>query len=68
MSAIFGGADGILVNSFKQPFDNCDEFSRRIARNQQLILKHESYLNKVLDPAAGSYYIENITKDLLKNK
>ena len=66
MSAIFGGADGILVNSFKQPFDNCDEFSRRIARNQQLILKHESYLNKVLDPAAGSYYIENLTKDLLK--
>lgn len=61
MSAILGGADSLTV----QPFDiaDCppDEFSERMARNQQLILKEESWFGKVADPSAGSYYIENLT-------
>jgi methylmalonyl-CoA mutase len=50
------------------PFDHHvrqpDEFSKRIARNQQIILSEEAYLDKVEDPAAGSYYIEKLTEDL----
>ncbi len=61
MSASLGGSDTISV----QPFDNTckeeNEFSSRIARNTQLILKEEAYFNKVADPAAGSYYIEQLT-------
>jgi methylmalonyl-CoA mutase len=44
-----------------------DEFSERIARNQQLLLKEESYFDKVADPAAGSYYIENLTNLIAEN-
>lgn len=61
MSAILGGADSLTVEPFDKVFRNPDDFSERIARNQQLILKEESYFDKVADPAAGSYYIENIT-------
>jgi len=61
MSAILGGADSLTVEPFNITFSQTDEFSERIARNQQLILKEESYFDKVVDPAAGSYYIENLT-------
>ncbi len=61
MSASLGGADSITVGPFDEVFRKPDEFSERIARNQQLILKEESYFDKVADPAAGSYYIENLT-------
>jgi methylmalonyl-CoA mutase len=61
MSAILGGADSLTVEPFDKTFRQPDEFSERIARNQQLILKEESYFDKVADPAAGSYYIENLT-------
>lgn len=61
MSAILGGADSLTVEPFDITFSQPDEFSERIARNQQLILKEESYFDKVVDPAAGSYYIENLT-------
>jgi methylmalonyl-CoA mutase len=44
-----------------------DDFSERFARNQQLILKEESYFDKVTDPAAGSYYIENLTLELIRH-
>ncbi|OFX85326.1 MAG: hypothetical protein A2X06_08180 [Bacteroidetes bacterium GWC2_40_22] len=64
MSAILGGADSVTVEPFDVAFSNPDEFSERIARNQQLILKEEACFDKVADPAAGSYYIENLT-DLL---
>lgn len=61
MSAILGGTDSLTVEPFDIVFRQPDEFSERIARNQQLILREESYFNKVIDPAAGSYYIENLT-------
>ena len=62
MSAILGGTDSLTVDPFDITFRKPDEFSERIARNQQLILKEESYFDKVADPSAGSYYIENLTK------
>jgi methylmalonyl-CoA mutase len=61
MSAILGGTDSLTVEPFDIIFRHPDEFSERIARNQQLILKEEAYFDKVADPAAGSYYIENLT-------
>jgi methylmalonyl-CoA mutase len=61
MSAILGGADSLTVEPFDKVFRTPDDFSERIARNQQLLLREESYFDKVADPSAGSYYIENIT-------
>ncbi len=61
MSAILGGTDSLTVEPFDSVFRKPDEFSERIARNQQLILKEEAYFDKVADPAAGSYYIESLT-------
>jgi methylmalonyl-CoA mutase len=67
MSAILGGADSLTVEAFDKVFRKPDEFSERIARNQQLILKEEAYFDKVADPAAGSYYIENLTALIAEN-
>jgi methylmalonyl-CoA mutase len=67
MSAILGGTDSLTVEPFDIVFRNPDEFSERIARNQQLILKEEAYFDKVADPAAGSYYIENLTSLIAEN-
>ncbi|MAO71906.1 MAG: methylmalonyl-CoA mutase [Flavobacteriales bacterium] len=64
MSAIFGGANAILIHSFSNK--NTD-FSDRIARNQQTILRKESYLDKVVDPSEGSYYIDYLVSELLKD-
>ncbi len=61
MSAVLGGTDSLTVNPFDKIFRTPGDFSERIARNQQLILKDEAYFGKVADPAAGSYYIENLT-------
>ena len=66
MSAAIGGADSITVNPFDNIYKHPDEFSYRIARNTQFILKAESYLEKVIDPSAGSYYLENLTDSLAK--
>jgi len=65
MSAILGGADSLTVLPFNIPFEKPTDFAERIARNQQLILKEESYFDKVADPAAGSYYIESLTASLV---
>jgi methylmalonyl-CoA mutase len=67
MSAILGGTDSLTVGPFDMTFRQPDEFSERIARNQQLLLKEESYFDKVADPAAGSYYIENLTDLIAEN-
>jgi methylmalonyl-CoA mutase len=64
MSASIGGANSIVVFPFDYHANPDNDFSSRMSRNQQLILKDESYLNKVSDIAAGSYYIETITKTL----
>jgi methylmalonyl-CoA mutase len=67
MSAILGGTDSLTVEPFDIAFRKPDEFSERIARNQQLILKEEAYFDKVADPSAGSYYIENLTNLIAGN-
>jgi methylmalonyl-CoA mutase len=61
MSAAIGGADSLSVLPYNEGFEKHSEFASRIAINQQHILKNESYLDKVTDIAAGSYYIESIT-------
>lgn len=65
MSSALGGADSITVIPFDIPLNKNSVLGERIARNQQLLLKGESYFDKVNDPAAGSYYIENITDKLI---
>ena len=64
MSAAIGGANSIHVNNFDEAYKMPDEFGARIARNQQIILKEESFMDKIVDPAAGSYYIENLTDSI----
>ncbi|MDE5941106.1 MAG: methylmalonyl-CoA mutase small subunit [Muribaculaceae bacterium] len=64
MSAALAGVDSITVTPFDVPYKTPDEFSERIARNQQLLLKEESHLDKVVDPAGGSYYVETLTVSL----
>lgn len=64
MSAALAGVHSITVTPFDKAYETPDEFAERIARNQQLLLKEESHLNKVVDPAAGSYYIENLTASI----
>ncbi len=61
MAAAIGGANSITVLPFDITYKKADEFSNRIARNQQIIIKEESYFSKVADIAGGSYYIENLT-------
>ena len=58
MSAALAGVDSMTVTPFDKTYDAPNEFSERMARNQQLLLKEESHFDKVIDPAAGSYYIE----------
>ncbi len=65
MSAILGGVNSLTVLPFNSIYENETEFSERIARNQQLVLKGESYLDKVADISAGSYYIEELTDKLI---
>jgi len=67
MSATLGGTDSLTIEPFDVIFRHPDEFSERIARNQQLILKEEAYFDKVADPGAGSYYIENLTSLIAEN-
>ena len=66
MSAVLGGVDSFCVMPFDAVYENPTDFADRIARNQQLILKEESHFDKVADPAAGSYYIENLTDSIAK--
>ena len=65
MSATLGGADSLTVLPFDSIYADSSNFSERIARNQQLLLKEESYFDKIADPSAGSYYIENITDSII---
>ena len=64
MSAALAGVDSITTLPFDQPYKTPDTFSERIARNQQFLLKEESHLDKVVDPAGGSYYVETLTVSL----
>lgn len=64
MSAILGGADSVANLPYDALYHKDNEFGDRIARNQLLVLKHESYFDKVDNPADGSYYIESLTMQL----
>ena len=64
MSAILGGADDVENLAYDAVFHKTNEFGERISRNQLLILKEESYFDKVNNPADGTYYIENLTNQL----
>lgn len=66
MSAAIAGCDSITVIPFDRHFKKPSEFSDRIARNSQIIMNEEAYLDKVKDPAAGSYYIEKLTDDIAR--
>lgn len=61
MSAGIAGVDSLLVSAFDESFKTPNDFSERIARNQQLLLKEEAHLDKIVDASGGSYYIENLT-------
>ena len=64
MSASIGGVHSLEVLPFDITYQQPTEFSERIARNVQLLLKHESHFDNVTDPAGGSYYIENLTNEI----
>lgn len=67
MSAVLGGADSVCNLPYDAIFHKSNAFGNRIARNQLLILKHESYFEKAANPAEGSYYIEELTRSLAQN-
>jgi methylmalonyl-CoA mutase len=66
-AGIAGACDSLHVGPFDEVIRKPDAFSRRIARNVQIILKEESHLDKVADPAGGSWYVERITLELAQN-
>ncbi len=66
MSAVIAGVDSLNILPFDTTYQNATAFSERIARNQQLVIKEESYFGKIADPAAGSYYIENLTASMVE--
>ena len=61
MSAALAMVDSIAVTPFDKPYETPNDFSERLARNQQLLLKEEAHFNKIVDVAGGSYYIEHLT-------
>lgn len=65
MSAALGNADSVTIQPFDIKFRKGNGFSRRLALNQQLIFKEESYLDKIVDPSAGSYYLETLTDSII---
>lgn len=65
-SALAGGVNRLTTNTFDLIYGPPDNFSRRNARNVQMILKEESHLDKIIDPAAGSYYVEKLTDEIIK--
>ncbi len=67
MSATIAGVDSLSVTPFNKAFESSTEFSDRIARNTQILLKEESYFDKIADPSGGSYYIENLTHSVAEH-
>lgn len=64
MSAVMGGADSLNILPFNSAYQDPSEVSERLTRNQQILLREEAYLDKVIDPAAGSWYIETLTHEI----
>ena len=65
LAATLGGTQSLHTNSFDEAIGLPTEFSAKIARNTQLILQHESGITDTVDPLAGSYFVENMTKELI---
>ena len=65
-AAAFGGADQVLVLPFSYALGASDAFARRIARNTQIVAQEESHLGRIVDPAGGSWYVEQVTAELAK--
>jgi methylmalonyl-CoA mutase len=63
-AAVLGGIQYLHTGSFDEPAGTANSFSERVARNTQLVLKSEAHLEKVADPAGGSWYVESLTKEL----
>ena len=66
MAAVFGGTQSLHTNSFDEALALPTSFSARIARNTQLILAEETGIRNVIDPLAGSYYVENLTSEMIR--
>lgn len=67
MSAALGATDSLTVLPFDISHKESSDFSERIARNTQTVLKEEAYFDKIVDPSAGSYYIENLTDSIAES-
>ncbi|MFD1144402.1 methylmalonyl-CoA mutase family protein [Larkinella insperata] len=67
MAAVIGGCNALTVHPYDTVFDEPGAFSGRIARNVSILLKEEAHLDKTLDPAAGSYYLETLTHQLAES-
>ncbi len=65
MAAVLGGTQSLHTNSFDEAMALPTEFAARLARNTQLVLEHETGITKVIDPLAGSYYVESLTNELV---
>ncbi len=66
MAAVLGGCNTLKILPFEVGHEPASAFSRRIARNIQLILRDEAHLDKIADPAGGAYFIEHLTAELVK--
>jgi len=66
MSAALANVDSMVVTPFDKPYERPDDFSERLARNQQLLLKEEAHFDKIVDVAGGSYYVETLTDAIAK--
>ena len=66
LAATLGGTQSLHTNSFDEAIGLPTEFSAKIARNTQLILQHETGITDTVDPLAGSYFVENLTKELIE--
>ena len=64
MSAALGGVHSMVVTPFDAPYEKATDFSERIARNQQLLIKEEAHFDRIVDASAGSYYLEHLTDAL----
>ncbi|PKN79723.1 MAG: methylmalonyl-CoA mutase [Candidatus Cloacimonetes bacterium HGW-Cloacimonetes-1] len=66
-SGIIGGIDSLDLGTFDELHNKRNEFSKRIARNQQIILQEEAHFDRVVDPVGGCFYVETLTAEIAKN-
>jgi len=65
MAAVIGGTDSLVVRPFTDAYKPASDLSDRVAKNIQIIIREEAYLGNIIDPSAGSYYIENLTDSII---